>query len=145
MAQYATTTDLGRLGLPAAALVNVPTAVQDAHLTAQGDRIDTYLRSQHTLPLGAPFPREVVECNAVMAGYAILQNYRGYDPSAVDDGFRLRYEDCLDWLKDLASGKASLSQDADDTPLVNEGRPRVQTGGAGTVWSTTDTNDTRGW
>ena len=117
MTQYATTTDLAQLGLPAAALVNVSAAIQGAHLLAQGDRIDTYLRSQHTLPFSVPYPRELVECNAVMAAYAILQNTRGYNPEAVDDGFRLRYEDCMAWLKDLSSGAASLDQAADDTPL----------------------------
>ena len=145
MAQYATTTDLAQLGLPAAALVNVSAAVQGAHLLAQGARIDTYLRSQHTLPITAPYPRELVECNAVMAAYAILQNTRGYNPEAVDDGFRLRYEDCLAWLKDLSTGAASLDQTADATPTINEGRPRVQTGGSDVAWGTGTTGESRGW
>lgn len=145
MAQYGTTADLGQLGLPSAALSNVSSTVQDAHLQAQGDRIDTYLRSRHTLPLSSPYPREIVECNCVMAAYAILQNYRGYDPSAVDDGFRIRYEDCLAWLHDLSTGKASLDQTADATPTTNEGRPRVQTGGANRAWGTGDTGESRGW
>ena len=145
MTQYATTADLANLGLPAAALVNVTDPIQDAHLLAQGDRMDTYLRSQHTLPFPIPYPRELVECNAVMAAYAILQNTRGYNPESVDDGFRLRYEDCMAWLKDLSTGAASLDQEADATPNVNEGRPRVQTGGSNVAWGTGTTGESRGW
>jgi len=145
MTQYGTRADLAQLGLQTASLANVPDAVQDAHLEAQGDRIDTYLRSHHTLPLAIPYPSEIVECNCVMAGYSILQNFRGYDPASVDDGFRLRYEDCMAWLKDLSSGAASLSQAADATPNVSEGRPRVQTGGSNRAWAAGDEGESRGW
>lgn len=145
MTRYATTTDLGKLGLPAASLVNVTTAVQESHLDATGARIDTYLRSRHTLPFASPYPAELIECNAVMAAYTLLVNYRGYDPSAVDDGFRLRYEDCLSWLKALGNGTASVSQTADATADTSEGRPRVSTGGANRAHGTGDTGESRGW
>jgi len=145
MAQYATIADLGNLGLPAVSLSGVSADTQNAVLLAEGDRMDTYLRSQHTLPISSPFPRELVSCNAVMAGYAILQSHRGYDPSAVDDGFRLRYDDCIAWLKDLSAGRASLDQAVDATANINEGRPRVQTGGANVAYGTGTAGESRGW
>lgn len=145
MTQYATTSDLGNLGLPSAALVNVSSTVQDAHLRAQGDRIDTYLRAHHTLPLTAPYPREVVEANSVMAGYSILSSYRGFDPAGADENFRLRYEDAIAWLRDLAAGRAHLDEAADTTPATSEGRPRVWTGGTNRAWGTGDTGASRGW
>jgi len=124
MPSYATTTDLANLGLPAAALANVSSTVQQEHLDASASRIDTYLRSQTTLPLVVPYPGVVVECNAILAAYSILQSYRGYDPDRMDDGFRLRHDDCLEWLRDVAAGRANLDPTADST-TANEGRPRV--------------------
>ncbi len=145
MAQYATTADLALVGLPPAALTNVSAAVQNAHLLKNGARMDTYLRAQHTLPISAPYPDELIECDAVMSAYTILQNFRGYAPADVDDGFRLRYEDCISWLEALSSGKASLDQTKDATPNTHEGRPRVQTGGANIAHGTGGTGASRGW
>ena len=141
---YATTAELAQVGLPAAALANVTTAVQQKHLDTTAGRMDTYLRAQHSLPFGT-IPQELVECNAVMAGYTLLQNFRGYAPEDVDDGFRARYLDCIAWLKELASGAASLDQTIDASPDINEGRPRVQTGGANRAHGTGDTGEARGW
>ena len=145
MTQYATRANLAVTGLPSAALIRVNSFAQDETLAAQGAKMDTYLRAQYTLPFAQPFPAELVSCNAVMAAYAILQNHRGFAPADVDDGFRLRYEDCLAWLKDLSTGKAALDGAADATPTINEGRPRVQTGGANRAHGTGDTGESRGW
>lgn len=123
---YATTADFQSLGLPAAAVVNVPSSVQDEHLEAQASAIDAYLRGRYTLPLATPYPRAIVDCNCVMAAYAILQNYRGYNPDEFDAGFRQRYEDCMMFLRDLAKGLANLDVAADATP-EREGRPRIAT------------------
>lgn len=145
MTQYGTTTDLSQVGLPAAALTNVTTTVQTAHLVKTGGRMDTYLRSQHTFPFTVPYPDELIECNCVMAGYTILTSHRGYNPADVDDQFRLRYEDCLAWLRDLGAGRAALADDADATPNTNEGAPVVVTGGANRAHGTGDTGASRGW
>lgn len=145
MTQYGTTADLAQLGLPAAALTNVTADVQNAHLLKTGARMDAYLRSQYTLPFSVPYPDELIECNCVMAAYTILTNSRGYNPADVDDQFRLRYEDCLAMLSDLSTGKASLADDADATPNINEGAPQVQTGGANRAHGTGDPGESRGW
>jgi len=144
MAQYATTADLADLGLPPAALANIELSVQTAHLLASGDFIDTFLRSQHTLPLVVPFPREIVRANVVLAAYDILV-YRGYNPDEYDDNFRQRYEDVMEWLKMLARGEVSLDEAADTTPTVSEGAPQVQTGGANRIHGEGEEDEHRGW
>jgi phage gp36-like protein len=144
MAQYATTTDLAALGLPSAALSGVSTATQTAHLLAQGAKIDSYLRTQYDLPIKTPYPQELVEANAIMAAYTILQNVRGYVPDEFDAGFRARYDDQVTWLRDLAAGRCSLGIDADQT-TAQEGRPRVETGGNNVCGDTGDAGEARGW
>jgi len=143
MAQYATTTDLAQFGLPAAALANISTTIQNDHLTKAGGVIDSYLRSHHTLPLGSPYPDEIIRCNAIIAAYDILQ-FRGFNPDEFDEGFRLRYLDCLAWLKDIAKGLVSLAITADAT-AASEGRPRVETGGADIVYGSGTRGNARGW
>ena len=143
MAQYATTTDLAQFGLPAAALANISAAIQNDHLTKAGGVIDSYLRSHYALPLASPFPDEIIRCNAIIAAYDILQ-FRGYNPDEFDEGFRLRYLDCLEWLKLLAKGTVSLDIAADATD-AREGRPRVQTGGADIVFGAGTAGNLRGW
>lgn len=145
MTQYATTTDLANLGLPAAALTNVSADVQNAHLLKTGARMDGYLRSEHTFPFTVPYPDELIECNCVMAAYTILTSARGYNPADVDDQFRLRYEDCLTWLRDIGAGRVALAATADATPNTNEGAPRVWTGGANRAHGTGDLGESRGW
>jgi len=144
MTQYATTADLAALGLPAAALAGVLAATQNEHLLKQGGKIDTYLRAHHTLPLSSPFPDSIIDCNAVMAAYTILQNFRGYSPDEFDSGFRERYDDCIEFLKDLAAGRASLGTDADAT-AAREGAPKVSTGGNDALYGTGTAGAPRGW
>ena len=145
MTQYATTANLALLGLPAAALTNVTADTQNAHLLSTGARIDGYLRSHHTLPFSSPYPAELIECNCVMAAYSILTSSRGYNPADVDDQFRMRYDDCLTWLRDIGAGRVALAATADATPTTNEGAPVVVTGGANRAHGTGDTGESRGW
>jgi phage gp36-like protein len=144
MAQYATAADLAVLGLPAAALVNIPAATQDDHLEKASGLIDSYLRAQHTLPLAVPYPDEVVRACVVITAYDLIQ-FRGYNPDEYDANFRLRYEDTIRWCEQLAAGTVSLSQTADATGTVNEGRPRVITAGANVLNGTGTPNTLRGW
>jgi len=144
MAQYATAADLAVLGLPAAALVNIPVATQDDHLEKASGLIDSYLRAQHTLPLAQPYPDEVVRACIVITAYDLIQ-FRGYNPDEYDANFRLRYEDTIRWCEQLAAGTVSLSQTADATGTVNEGRPRVATAGANVLNGTGTPDTLRGW
>ena len=142
--QYATAAELAVLGLPAAALVNIPIGTQDEHLEKASGLLDSYLRAQHTLPLALPYPDEIVRACVVITAYDLIQ-FRGYNPDEYDANFRLRYEDTIRWCEQLAAGTVSLDQTADATGTVNEGRPRVQTGGANVAGGTGTAGASRGW
>lgn len=144
MAMYASTTDLANLGLPAEALSGVSLTVQEAHLTKASGKIDSYLRSRHSLPLGAPYPDEVIDCCVSLAAYTLLVR-RGFNPDEYDSNFRQQYDDALEWLRDLAAGRASLADTADATATTAEGAPRVTSGGANRIHGDGDAGEGRGW
>ncbi len=153
MAQYASRLDLCDAGLPSAALESVDADRQDGFLNRAGDLIDTYLRSKHSLPitgtLNEPtgpntFPGELVRCNVIIAAYDLLQ-WRGYNPDEFDEGWRQRYEDCIEWLRMLARGEVSLDGAVDQTPNVIEGGARVHGEGSPKVYAAVESNAKRGW
>lgn len=144
MAQYATTTDLANIGLPAQALASVSTTIQDEHLVNASAKIDSYLRSRYSVPLASPYPDEIVSACCKLAAYSLLVR-RGYDPARHDANFRLGYEDSVSYLRDLSAGRASLAITADSTPTTREGAPRVLTAGHDTVGAVGTTGELRGW
>ena len=144
MTQYATTTDLQQLGLPAEALTNVSAAIQNDHLLKAGGKIDSYLRSQYTLPLAVPYPDEIILCNVNIASYTLLK-WRGFNADEMDENFRLLYLDCVNWLEMLNRGEVSLGIDADATPGTSEGGPKVSGQGYRYTSGTVEVNETRGW
>lgn len=144
MAQYATRPELAAIGLPAQALAGIATATQDIHLVKASAKIDSYLRSRYSLPLGTPYPDEIVEACALLAAYSLLV-YRGFNPASYDENFRLRHEDTLTFLRDLSAGRATLSVTADATASTLEGAPRVQTGGTEVLDGTGTVGELRGW
>lgn len=138
MSQYATTTNLQNLGLPAAALTSVSTTIQDEHLVKASGVVDSYLRGRTTLPLVAPYPDEIIDATCRIAAYTLLVR-RGFNPDAYDANFRALYEDAIRWLKDVSAGRANLAQAA-DTSTAREGAPRIQSGEQSTTPS-----QLRGW
>ena len=150
MAQYASTTDLASVGLPAVALTSIPLAQQDEFLQHAGDLIDTYLQSQYTLPitgaLGPPntFPGSLVRCNVTICCYELL-TFRGYNPDEYDQNWRLKYEDCMRWLESLAKGEVSLLPGDDSSPTINEGAPKIVENGSPFVNGPVELNTRRGW
>lgn len=105
---YASRTDLTTHGLSSAALGSISTPAQDAALDAASALADSYLRARHTTPVtgyGVDLTRAV--CS--IAAWDLL-SVRGYDPQrGGDEAVRLRAEDAMRWLRDVSSGKASLS------------------------------------
>lgn len=144
MTQYATTTDLAQLGLPARALTNISTTIQNEHLTKASSRIDTYLRSRYAPPLGAPYPAEIVQCCVDLASYTLLK-FRGFNPDEYDTNFRDQYLSQLEWLTQLSKGIVHLDISADATPTVHEGRPRVVSSGYYATYGDTEEGEQRGW
>ena len=138
---YATRTELANFGLPAQALAGVSTTIQDQHLEDATGLIDSYLRSGYTVPLGSPYPTEIVRACCPLAAYSLIC-WRGYDPARSGESFRMRHEDAISWLRDVAAGRAALAITADGTPSTLEGRPQVQTGSRDSDGVPTDP---RGW
>lgn len=115
MTRYATTTDLTRLGLPAAALTTVPTETQEDALDAASSLADGYLTSRYALPLSA-WGDDLRGCVCKLAAYDVMVT-RGYSPEAGrDDQLRLRHEDAMRWLRDVATGVVALYGVTDATP-----------------------------
>lgn len=128
--QYATSTDFGKHGLPAAALVGF-TGDLDAILTKASAKFNTYARGRYTVPFASPYPDEVIEAVCWLAAFQVM-NVRGYDPNnEADRAIESRYQDLVGrpgqkgWLQDLSSGRVSLAIEADTTPTVSEGGPIV--------------------
>ena len=145
MAQYATIQDLRDLGLPPEALTNIDARALMKFLTNAGDLIDTYAIKKNALPLSGSllptntFPGSIVRCNIIIAAYDLIV-WRGFQPDAVDDQFQSRYDNCIEWLKELAKGAVSLLPTADATPNTSEGAPRVLNNAAGTINRSPDGN-----
>jgi phage gp36-like protein len=124
---YATQANLTSLDLPAAALAGMTAAGvdPDEHLDAAAAKIDTYLRGRVTLPLGTPYPAEIISLNSALAAYSML-SVRGFDPqNGTDMNVRQRYEDAVAWLVAFSAGKVNLAEAADATPAAYEGAPIV--------------------
>lgn len=78
-------------------------AVLDAALLDADEEVDSYLRGVRTLPLTSPIPERLVRVAADLARYHL------YDDHA-PEGVRTRYQDGVRWLRDVATGKASLGE-----------------------------------
>lgn len=115
MTRYATTTDLVRTGIAAAALTGVSTASQEAALDAASAVADGYLCSRYTLPLSA-WGADLTGVVARMAAWDILR-VRGYDPQAGGDAaVRLGYTDSIKWLEGVQGGRITPQGVVDATP-----------------------------
>jgi len=78
--------------------------IQDAVDEAQAE-VDSYVMMRHTLPLPS-VPASLKSATVDLAVYRLVLR-RGYDQEA-DSEFRLARNDAIDWLKQLAAGRASL-------------------------------------
>lgn len=115
MTRYATTTDLTRLGLPSTALSGVAAEAQEDALDAASSLADGYLSSRFGLPLSA-WGDDLRGCVCKLAAYDLMVT-RGYSPEAGrDDQLRLRHEDAMRWLRDVASGIVAIQGVTDSTP-----------------------------
>lgn len=85
-------------------LTIIPATVEKALSDAAG-LIDSYLGRRYPLPL-AQVPDAVVTVCQDMALYNLLTLRRRGD---IEDA-RTRYEDALAWLKDIATGRATLGE-----------------------------------
>ncbi|WP_292963650.1 gp436 family protein [Novosphingobium sp. UBA1939] len=64
--------------------------------------VDSYLGQRYTVPLAGDVPVAVADAALTIAWYRL-------HPDAADDkALRLRYEDAVRWLRDVAAGRAAL-------------------------------------
>ena len=105
----------------------IVTAVLDAALLDADEEIDSYLRGVRALPLVAPIPERLVRVACDLARYHL------YDDHA-PEGVRTRYQGGIRWLRDVASGKASLGEV--DTAAPETGRLVVSAVPSSLDWAT---------
>lgn len=101
--RYASQTDLTRIGLVGAALVNVPSAALDEALDAASAIADSYLQGQYVLPL-SQWGYDLVRAVCAIASWDCL-TARGYNPqSQGDQNVYKRFQDALTWLDEVSKG-----------------------------------------
>ena len=129
---YCTVADLASYGVSAVALAPIDPTVQQAACDSASEVVDSYFRDRYKLPLSA-WGIDVRRATAILAVYDLLV-VRGYNPSAgADVNVRLRYEDTLKWLLQVARQEiqANVTPQQHDSPGYDA--PRILT------------NPTRGW
>jgi phage gp36-like protein len=124
MTAYATRAELYALGVSSTALTAVATADQDIALEAASRAVDSYLRVRHSTPLGSPYPYEIRRATCLIASWDLMVT-RGFSPQGMDEAVRVRYEDAIGWLRDVARGVAQLDYTADASPSTQEAAPLI--------------------
>ena len=105
---YAALSDLTTYGLPATALGQIASGVQQAALDSGSDVADTYISASLMLPLLTPYPTSLIQAVCKIAAYELM-SVRGYSGAAgADENIRLRYEDAVRWLKGIANKSIHL-------------------------------------
>ena len=132
---YATTSDLIRIGISAAALRNISTADQIMALEAASDLADGYLASRYSLPI-VGYQDDLKRAVCCIAAYDLLST-RGFANSGADENVRLRYEDALKWLKEVSQGRIN------PVGIVDSGGPFVL--GQSIIAADVLSDEPRGW
>ena len=139
---YGSLTDLTNVGLPATALANISSSIQQAALDDTASTMDSYFAGRYPLPL-ISWPPSVNRCNAIMAAYELLV-VRGYNPSAgADENFRRRYDDQIRWLEQVER-QAAHPAIVGSASATNYAAPQVISSSVVSV-TTGQTAGNRGW
>lgn len=123
--QYASATDLARLGLSTRALTGVSSDVIEDALVAASSVADGYMGSRYgdALPL-TTWPESLRSAVACIAAMSVLGTI-GFNP---EDGAHVivmrRYEMAIQWLRDVSTGKVTLP--VSDTAPARVASPRVR-------------------
>jgi len=129
---YCDPSDLPLYGLSATALAPIPLLTQQAACDEASEICDTYFRDRYQLPLVA-WGIDVRGAAAKIAVYNLMST-RGFNVSqGADQNIRLRYEDTLKWLLQVARQEvqANVTPTQDQAPGYDD--PSVVT------------NQPRGW
>src|SRR5215468_9598381 len=99
--QYATRTDMGRIGLNPVAFQNIDDTTVDAALLAASEEADNYMQARYRV-LDAPLTAWGTDLRRLVCKIAAytLMGVRGYNPEAGADVYiRMGYEDAIETLK----------------------------------------------
>lgn len=122
MSRYADTEDFDRYGLPEGALAgDFHSDDVQAALDAASDIADSYLRGRFVLPI-TTHGGDLADAVCRIAAFNILSR-RGYNPEGNADQVRLRYEDAIEWLKGVSTGRI--------TPALTDSSSSTSGGGKG--------------
>lgn len=124
--QYATTTDLARLGLSTGVLSRVDTAELDAQLAAASQCADGYLRAKpYALPLTAwGDDLRAAVCALAAENLIVTRGANPEDPA--NRAIFERADRARAWLRDVSKGVVELDV-TDATPDVDESGAYVST------------------
>lgn len=101
----ATIAQLKVLGIDSYAINQVADANKQAALDSASARIDSALATQFTLPIVAPYPMDIIECECVLASWTLLMAQSYNAAPGVDDNFRKRYDYWEDYLLRVSKGE----------------------------------------
>jgi phage gp36-like protein len=105
---YATVADLSLYAINEAALADIDPGKIDAALEAASREVDSYIKSQYTLPLTA-IGADLIAKTADIAAYRLMKA-TGYNPeSPRDDLFKVAYDQAIAWLEKVGRGSVSPS------------------------------------
>ena len=125
MSEYATTTDLARLGLASGVLARVPSATQTTQLSFSSAYADAFLRSRYTLPL-ASWGDDLREAVCAIAAEGMLTTI-GWNPEdPANQAIVARANRARAWLKMVGRGEID-PEIVDSTPDAEEGTGYVST------------------
>lgn len=106
MSSYATYADLNALTLPSGALpAYLTTLIQQQHLDAASDLVDSFIANWCTLPLVNPIPQSIKMKCCQIAAFTLL-SARGYNPdNGQDEMMKMQHDQAMEWLALVSEGK----------------------------------------
>ena len=121
MPDYATTTDLGNLGLTKEALKKFPPAQQTAQLTAASRVVDSYIGNRYFLPL-LSWGDDLKRATSIVAAYELMVSGGGWNPipGSADEHLYLRYKEIIKWLQGVAAKSITPTGISDSSPIAGD-------------------------
>jgi phage gp36-like protein len=105
----------------------IDAAVVTRALQAADNKINGYLAARYSLPL-ATVPELLKDLAGDIARHQLYED-------RVTDIVQKRYDDAIEMLKDISTGKASLGLDSEGDEEPSTGGPEVASGGPGRTFS----------
>lgn len=132
---YCTVPDLKTHGLNPEAFANKTATARQKAIDSWADFMNGYLGSRYTMPILAPFPPVLVECNAALAAVGLIRS-KGIDPEA-DAIVKTTYEQWLDWLREVRDEAVS--------PPIVDSSPGATAGSSGSPVARVTSASSRGY